>query len=591
MKKLIFSFAVIALFLAPPLWGKECNEGDPRLDEICRELNKISEEYNQLTQAITGAQKSLSELEEQIDKIQATINSARTKIKTIEEQVYDNTIDSEFQKELLSARVKNHYIQSRKISPFLIFLASQQLEEAIKQLNYAKIASNQDKQIILTIGKKITNLKRDKKSLEKKSAQLAFLQSNLDTKAASLKKDIKGAVDYGQSLTQKISELTAEQEAILAEKTGLFQTSVGETPSVDDPCAGPPGSSNFCSPGFSPAFGVFSFGSPHRKGMSQYGAYGRAKSGQNYETILKAYYGNIRVETIDSPGSISTSVGSLPFEDNYLKGIAEMPSSWGDKGGMEALKAQAIAARTYALSYTGWRMSNRQLQKNICTTEACQVYSASKAGNTPDTWKRAVEETRGKIVVSNNTQELISTWYASTAGGYLYSYSSLGHSTNGGWDTTCGNQSCWPGQAFGKISGSPWFYKGWYKTRSGKSCGRSSPWLNQEEMVDIVNAVMVYSKDNGALGHLSQTDSCWGTVPNTWSKDELRNQANNHGGAISSVSDISVNYSSNGFTAQAKIQTDKGELTFSGDNFKLIFNLRAPGAIHLKSRLFNLIKL
>ena len=30
--------------------------------------------------------------------------------------------------------------------------------------------------------------------------------------------------------------------------------------------------------------------------MSQYGAFGRAKSGQNYEAILKAYYGDIKIE-------------------------------------------------------------------------------------------------------------------------------------------------------------------------------------------------------------------------------------------------------------------------------------------------------
>ena len=46
-----------------------------------------------------------------------------------------------------------------------------------------------------------------------------------------------------------------------------------------------------------------------------------------------------------------------------MKRIYEMPSSWGDQGGMEALKAQAVAARSYALARGG----------SICATEACQV--------------------------------------------------------------------------------------------------------------------------------------------------------------------------------------------------------------------------
>jgi hypothetical protein len=284
-------------------------------------------------------------------------------------------------------------------------------------------------------------------------------------------------------------------------------------------------------------------------------------------------------------------VGNLSLEDKYLMGIAEMPSNWGDKGGMEALKAQAIAARTYALSYVGWRMSSRSVKGSICTSEACQVYRSSKAANPPDTWRRAVQETKGKVIVSNKTGEIIAAWYASTAGGYLYSYSTLGHSTPGFWDTTCNDQGCWPDQAYEKISGSPWFYKGWYKTRSGKSCGHSNPWLSSEEFGDIVNSLLLYSKDSGSLGHLSQTDTCWGSIPDTWSKEEVRSRLNQFGGPVSSISGVRVEYSRGGYTAKVVLQTDRGQFEFSGDDFKLIFNLRAPGAIHLKSRLFNIIKI
>ena len=90
-------------------------------------------------------------------------------------------------------------------------------------------------------------------------------------------------------------------------------------------------------------FAVFAFGAhTHRKGMSQYGARGRAQSGQDHKAILKAYYGKEPVDK-DTGGDISVSgFGSMNFEERYLYGIAEMPSSWHN----EALKAQAIAART-----------------------------------------------------------------------------------------------------------------------------------------------------------------------------------------------------------------------------------------------------
>ena len=62
-------------------------------------------------------------------------------------------------------------------------------------------------------------------------------------------------------------------------------------PLADDPASRP----DF-NPGFSPAFAAFSFGAPHRKGMSQYGAWGRAKSGQSAEDILRAYYGGVEIK-------------------------------------------------------------------------------------------------------------------------------------------------------------------------------------------------------------------------------------------------------------------------------------------------------
>jgi Sporulation protein and related proteins len=144
---------------------------------------------------------------------------------------------------------------------------------------------------------------------------------------------------YLGEISGKIASLTAKQQALLAEKTGTFQTTVGEVPLADDPAARP----DF-DPGFRPAWAGFSFGAPHRKGLSQYGAFGRAKAGQNYEAILKAYFGDVRVEKRDLPATISVQgFGELSFEDNYLKGIAEMPAQWGDEGGFEALKAQVIA--------------------------------------------------------------------------------------------------------------------------------------------------------------------------------------------------------------------------------------------------------
>jgi peptidoglycan hydrolase-like amidase len=352
-----------------------------------------------------------------------------------------------------------------------------------------------------------------------------------------------------------------------------FQTTVGDVPLADDPNSRPD-----YNPGFSPAFAAFSFGAPHFKGLSQYGAFGRAKAGQGAEDILRAYYGGGIEIKKDYSTSINITVsgyGTVDIE-TYVKRIYEMPNSWGDSGGLEALKAQAVAARSYALAYTNNGASS------ICATESCQVYKPSNKGGK---WEEAVNATKGWVLVTGGKP--FSAWYASTSGGYQESYSASGYSTPGFWDAV-GGRSGWTSQAYEKLAGSPWFYKGWYKSREGDSCGRSHPWLTSEEMADILNAWVVLVKNGQSDNRVTPIGSCWGGTP--YSLSELRDKANSLGGAYSSVSGASVVYSDGGYTNSVSFSTDKGSVSISGAEFKKAFNLRAPGRIALKSGLFNVEK-
>ena len=62
--------------------------------------------------------------------------------------------------------------------------------------------------------------------------------------------------------------------------------------------------------------------------------------------------------------------------DDYLRGVVprESPASWGDSAngaGMNALRAQAVAARSYALSSNGYSYAK------LCDTQDCQVYGGA----------------------------------------------------------------------------------------------------------------------------------------------------------------------------------------------------------------------
>ena len=569
---LLFVLLVLfVLFIFLPCQG-EIKRGLVLAATIDDEINDISRQIQQLEAAIAPLEKESVGLQAKITSAKIQINKIILQTQDLNTKLIDKQADLEVQKILLFARARRYYINLKKFNPYTIFLSSANAgADLVRQFGWYQAIISQDRHAIINFTTEIATLNSQKTKLESEKTKLAKLKKDFESRFGFLEKEIKKAENYK-------AELSKRQQQLIAEKTAMFNTSVGDVSSSDDPA-----SRADYNPGFSPAFAAFSFGAPHRKGMSQFGAYGRAKAGQNFEAILKTYYGDIKIEKIDSSGSIKTTVGTLPFEENYLVGIAEMPGKWGDEGGFEALKAQAIAARTYALAYTN------NLSGSICVTEACQVYKRSRyeAGGT---WKRAVEDTRGLVIKSNKTGKIFSTMYASTSGGATYGYNSLDHSTPSVWDTTCSSQGCWPNDSYEKQAGSSWYYKGWYKTRSNVSAGRSHPWLTQDEFADIVNAVLYFSKTNDS-SRLSQTQNCLGSCDgNAWSKDELKRQVGDKGGPISSINSITVDYSTGGFTQSVRLSTDKGDFKFDGGDFKDIFTLRAPGAITLKSSLYNIEK-
>lgn len=102
-----------------------------------------------------------------------------------------------------------------------------------------------------------------------------------------------------------------------------------------------------------------------------------------------------------------TVINNVPLEE-YIRGVvpAEMPSGWA----YEAHKAQAIAARSYALANLGKRARYGYDLKDTPEDQAYNGASAETAGT-----NSAVEETKG-IVLTYNTK-VISAYYSASAGG------------------------------------------------------------------------------------------------------------------------------------------------------------------------------
>ena len=121
----------------------------------------------------------------------------------------------------------------------------------------------------------------------------------------------------------------------------------------------------------------------------------------------RPYRGRIEVFT-NLRGNL-TVVNELGLED-YVKGVVANELSPGGYPAIEALKAQAIAARTYALKNRGQFMSQGF---DILPTTRSQVYRGLTSENPLST--RAVDETRGLIATYQG--EPINALYTSTCGG------------------------------------------------------------------------------------------------------------------------------------------------------------------------------
>ena len=127
-----------------------------------------------------------------------------------------------------------------------------------------------------------------------------------------------------------------------------------------------------------------------------------------FDIDTRAYRGAL--EVFGNTRHTLTVVNELPLED-YLRGVVPNELNPAAFGQLEALKAQAVAARTYIHRNMG---QYRDEGYDICATDACQVYFGRLTEDPLAT--QAVMETRG--VVATYDGRPINALYSSTCGGH-----------------------------------------------------------------------------------------------------------------------------------------------------------------------------
>ncbi len=130
----------------------------------------------------------------------------------------------------------------------------------------------------------------------------------------------------------------------------------------------------------------------------------------------RVYRGDL-LATNGNPGQRAVNLVGL---DAYLRGVVprEILPSWGDRG-MAALRAQAVAARSYAAA------EKRNGFSNTCDTISCQVYrgrglytgTSFQSLEDPRT-DQAIAETANEIRVVPKTGKPVRTEFSASTGGY-----------------------------------------------------------------------------------------------------------------------------------------------------------------------------
>lgn len=118
------------------------------------------------------------------------------------------------------------------------------------------------------------------------------------------------------------------------------------------------------------------------------------------------YYGGFEYLRLSGNDLTVLNVVSM---DQYLRGVIpyEMSPSWP----IEALKAQALCAKAYALKNIGKHSASGF---DLCNTTDCQVYYGTGSANA--TTDRAVDDVSGYCIMYNG--RVAETFYHSSSGGY-----------------------------------------------------------------------------------------------------------------------------------------------------------------------------
>jgi peptidoglycan hydrolase-like amidase/predicted nucleic acid-binding Zn-ribbon protein len=396
-----------------PVLARTSDEVQQDIDDKKKELESVKKELGNTESSLTNQQKSLDSVKGELPRIAAEIAQAEANLNYNKLQVADLKLNKELkelqqeqaeirQEQLVklsylgwktgvdnpadlldNEKVKNNVYQTLIISDG--YGSLQELVEYLNDLNqkigYYETAN-------ATLQAKTIELEAKKKDLVKK-------QEEVNRRIEELSKQVTGIKQRKGSIESQLDTYYQEQKAIQDYERKLQEQNQGDNASGNNPQ--PPSEPGASRIYFSGTGRDLYQG--HGVGMSQFGALGAALQGWDYKRILQFYYQGTEIKVHDPGKQISVQGYGTMHIDTYVAGAAEVPVTACEDLGIgfdynniwkcwprEAIKAQAVAYRTFALNAT-------KTGNSICTTTSCQVYNGSQ------NMRWAADATAGEVVL------------------------------------------------------------------------------------------------------------------------------------------------------------------------------------------------
>lgn len=386
-----------------------------QLEQARQQKDFYSRQQNDLVQQAGSSAADLQTIEADLAKHRGVVAKSTARLN----QINDRLTKLKHQR---GQAMEQSYVTGRDVNYLFALFDSASLSDFLSKSQYTFFLLHKKDSLIESVDLTIKDLNQERRDLVTK-------QNAYESDIAGLEKKL---ADLRAALEQNKTSLAAAQqlESYLGQLTDNQNQNDRDFTKHNEPIGD--------------HYTFTGGGTEHGLGMSQYGAKGAADHGFDYRKILSHYYLGTTVATV---ATFPTNVDS--DSERYLVGVveAEMNSNWP----MEALKAQAIAARSYAYM-------NRDHLDNSPRTQAWVGPELQT-----DRARQAVAETRGQVVTF--------------AGDVVPAYF---HSTSGGW--TENNENVWGGTPLPWLRGvaSPWETDSPHWSWQTKS-------YSKQQMQDIVN--------------------------------------------------------------------------------------------------------